>query len=59
MDKDGTASWDDYNNIGYPVNELFWNLNQDVNTIIQTKSKLKQKSFTPFYKNVMEDAIML
>jgi len=38
---------------------LFWNLGQDVNTIIQTKDEWNQKHFTPFYKNVMEDAILL
>ena len=49
----------DYDEIGYPLNELFWQHGQDVNTIIQTRSEWQQKSFTPFYKNVMQDAIAL
>lgn len=59
LDRDGDSSWQDYNEIGYPLNELFWRNNQDVNTIIQTRSEWQRKSFTPFYKNVMRDAIAL
>lgn len=59
LDRDGNSSWQDYNEIGYPLNELFWRNNQDVNTIIQTRSEWNRKSFTPFYKNVMKDAIPL
>lgn len=59
LDRDGDSSWQDYNEIGYPLNELFWRNNQDVNTIIQTRSEWNRKSFTPFYKNVMKDAIIL
>jgi predicted nucleotidyltransferase len=59
LDRDGDSSWQDYNEIGYPLNELFWKNNQDVNTIIQTRSEWQRKSFTPFYKNVMKDAITL
>lgn len=57
INRDGRSSWDDYNAIGYPLNELFWNRDQDVNTIIQTTSEWRQKSFTPFYKNVMLEAV--
>ena len=59
LDRDGRSTWEDYDNVGYPLNMLFWNLGQDVNTIIQTKEEWSQKHFTPFYKNVMEDAILL
>jgi len=59
LDRDNKVTWEDYNRIGYSINELFWERNQDVNTIIQTKSEWQSKSFTPFYKNVMEDAISL
>jgi predicted nucleotidyltransferase len=59
LDRDGRSTWEDYDNVGYPLNMLFWNLGQDVNTIIQTKDEWNQKHFTPFYKNVMEDAILL
>jgi predicted nucleotidyltransferase len=59
LDRDGRADWKDYNEIGYPLNEFFWRRNQDVNTIIQTRDEWQGKSFTPFYKNVMQDAVVL
>ena len=59
LNREGRSTWEDYDNVGYPLNMLFWNLGQDVNTIIQTKDEWNQKHFTPFYKNVMEDAILL
>ena len=59
LERKGKSTWEDYDTIGYSVNTLFWNLNQDVNTIIQTKSEWQAKSFTPFYKSVMEDAVAL
>ena len=59
LNREGRSTWEDYDNVGYPLNMLFWNLGQNVNTIIQTKDEWYQKHFTPFYKNVMEDAIVL
>jgi len=59
LNRDGKSSWDDYDNIGYPLNMVFWRYGQDVNTIIQTNEEWQQKQFTPFYKNVMQDAIKL
>ena len=59
LNREGRSTWEDYDNVGYPWNMLFWNLGQNVNTIIQTKEEWNQKHFTPFYKNVMEDAIIL
>ncbi len=59
LNREGRSTWEDYDNVGYPLNMLFWNLGQNVNTIIQTKEEWNQKHFTPFYKNVMEDAIIL
>lgn len=59
LNKDGRATGKDYDEIGYPLNELFWQHGQDVNTIIQTYGEWQQKSFTPFYKNVMQDAIAI
>ena len=59
LNREGQASIDDYNTIGYSINTVFWMMNYDVNTIIQTESEWQSKSFTPFYKNVMEDAIII
>lgn len=59
LNREGRSTWEDYDNVGYPLNMLFWSHGQDVNTIIQTKEEWKQKNFTPFYKNVMDEAIVL
>ena len=59
LNRDGDSTWDDYDKIGYPVNMVFWQYGQDVNTIIQTTNEWRRKSFTPFYKNVMQDAIAI
>lgn len=59
LNREGRATGKDYDEIGYPLNELFWQHGQNVNTIIQTRSEWQQKSFTPFYKNVMQDAVAL
>lgn len=59
LNRNGEVSWDDYDRIGYPVNMVFWQYGQDVNTIIQTRDEWNKKSFTPFYKNVMKDAITI
>jgi predicted nucleotidyltransferase len=59
LNREGRASIDDYNKIGFSINTVFWMMNYDVNTIIQTESEWKAKSFTPFYKNVMEDAVVI
>ena len=59
LDREGRADWKDYDDIGYPLSEFFWRRNQDVNTIIQTRDEWHSKSFTPFYKNVMQDAVAL
>jgi predicted nucleotidyltransferase len=59
LNRNGRSNWQDYDTIGYPLNMIFWKHNQDVNTIIQTREEWNQKYFTPFYKNVMEDAIVL
>lgn len=59
LNREGRVTSKDYDEIGYPLNELFWQKGQDVNTIIQTRSEWQEKSFTPFYKNVMQDAVAL
>jgi len=59
LNREGRASTDDYNTIGYSINMVFWMMDYDVNTIIQTESEWSAKSFTPFYKNVMEDAVVI
>ncbi|MBO7489162.1 MAG: nucleotidyltransferase domain-containing protein [Bacteroidales bacterium] len=50
---------DDYDQIGYPFDKLGWEMNTVINPIMYTKQKWDASSFTPFYKNVMKEGIIL
>ena len=39
--------------------DLGWDIDKMINPIVYTHSEWKQRSFTPFYKNVMHDKIEL
>lgn len=49
----------DYNAISYPLVELGWDLNEEINPIMYTKKDWESNSFTPFFHNVQEDGIVL
>lgn len=49
----------DYDEISYPLVELGWQLNERVNPIMYTKEEWAANSITPFYDNVLRDAINL
>jgi predicted nucleotidyltransferase len=50
---------DDIDNISYPTRELGWNLDEMINPIMYTTTEWEQKSFTPFYKNVMKEGVTI
>ena len=50
---------DDIDNISYPLRELGWDMNEDINTVLYTFQDWQNNSFTPFYKNVMKEGIVL
>ena len=50
---------EDYDTIGYPFDKKGWELNVTFNPIIYTKKKWEASNFTPFYKNVMKEGIIL
>ena len=50
----GRANSDDYNTVGDPVCWVLWDMDQDVNVIVQPKSEWSQKSFTPFLQKCYE-----
>ncbi len=50
---------DDYDLYTYPLRELGWDMNVDINAILYTKSRWEDEKFTPFYKNVTEEGILL
>ena len=50
---------DDYDIYSYPLREMGWDLNADINTILYTKKGWEEEHFTPFYHNVQEEGIVL
>ena len=50
---------EDYDRISYPLTELGWELGEYINPIMYTSNEWKQYMITPFYHNVMNDAIPL
>lgn len=50
---------EDYDNISYPFTELGWHIGQTINPVVYTQQEWEQYSFTPFYHNVLQDAIIL
>ena len=49
----------DYDNVAYPFVALSWDVGELISPILYTKDEWKQYSFTPFYKNVEQDGIVL
>lgn len=49
----------DMDEISYPIRELGWTLNEMINPIMFTKAEWEKKSFTPFYKNVTSEGIVI
>ena len=49
----------DYDNVSFPFTALGWDLGQLISSVLYTKDEWDNNSFTPFYKNVQQDAIYL
>ena len=49
----------DYRYVLYPFTALSWDVGETISPIIYTKDEWKKYSFTPFYKNVEQDGIVL
>lgn len=49
----------DYDTVTYPLTKLGWDLGADINPIMYTKKEWEASRITPFYHNVLEDAIAL
>lgn len=50
---------DDYDVYSYPLREMGWELGEDINPILYTKKNWEKASYTPFYKNVTKEGIVL
>ncbi len=51
-------SLNDYD-VGYPFRELGWELGEEINPQVYSKNEWNKYSFTPFYKNVEHDKLVL
>ena len=49
----------DYDQVSFPLVELGWELNEQINPIMYTQKEWEANSITPFYDNVRRDAINL
>lgn len=58
LDKDKLEK-SDYDFVAYPFRELGWDTGEDINPIMYTKKQWQDFSFTPFFKNVEKDKIVL
>jgi UTP:GlnB (protein PII) uridylyltransferase len=53
-----TLTTQDYG-VGYPFRCLGWDINEEINPQVYSKKEWSDSSFTPFYKNVEQDKIVL
>lgn len=51
-------SLDDYD-VSYPFRELGWDLGEEINPQVYSKKEWSEYHFTPFYKNVEQDKLVL
>ena len=49
----------DYDEVSYPLVELGWELNEQINPIKKKKNEWEANSITPFYDNVQREGIKL
>lgn len=49
----------DFDNFAYPLVELGWKLGLMINPILYTYKDWQKRNFTPFYKNVEQEGIVL
>lgn len=50
---------EDYDKISYPLTKLGWEMGEYINPVMYTSNEWQQYMITPFYHNVMNDAILL
>jgi len=49
----------DFDTISYPLYELGWKLGEHFSSKIYTTSEWQKRKFTPFYKNIEKEGILL
>ena len=58
VDKD-KQQLQDFTDYAYPFMEMGWELGAEINPMLYTRKEWNQRHFTPFYKNVEHDKIVL
>jgi len=53
------VSLDDYDKYSYPLRELGWDINEDINPILFTEKEWEENKFTVFNHNVRKDGIAI
>ena len=54
--RDGSSS-QQKDDISYSLFDLGWDIDKQIHPIVYTETEWRNKSFTPFYKNVLKDGI--
>ena len=58
LDKD-KQRLQDFTDYAYPFMEMGWELGAEINPMLYTRKEWNERHFTPFYKNVEHDKIVL
>ena len=49
----------DFDQYAYPFIEMGWQMGTEINPMLYTQREWQQRHFTPFYKNVERDKVVL
>lgn len=49
----------DYDEVVYPLTALGWKIGEMIIPVVYTHDEWQRNSFTPFYKNVEQDAVVI
>lgn len=58
LDKDHITR-DDHDNYGFPLRQIGWDISEEINPHIYPKKDWSSWTYSPFYKNVEQDKIVL
>ncbi len=59
IDKEGRPTREDYDNYNYPIRELGWKLNAEINPILYTLNDWNNMHASLFNKNVEQEGIVI
>ena len=59
IDKDSRITNADFDRFAYPLVDLGWTINEEINPLIYTFHDWEKRKFTPLYKNVETEGVEL